>query len=64
VEISLYWKSLVGLARIGKAFDPVRSDAYYPEWKLAFTGNRLLDRPGSEKPSIRSDPMLIFRSGN
>ena len=39
---------------------PIRSD----HSTCLFTGNRLLDRTGSEKPPIRSDPLLIFRSGN
>jgi hypothetical protein len=37
VTLPFYWKSLAGSDRIGKTSDPVRSAAYYPEWKLAFT---------------------------
>jgi hypothetical protein len=37
IHLPFYWKSLAGSDRIGKTSDPVRSAAYYPEWKLAFT---------------------------
>ena len=43
--------------------EPIRSAAYFPEWKLAFTGNCWIG-PDRKKTSIRSDPLLIFRSGN
>jgi hypothetical protein len=35
LHLSFYWKSLVGSERIGETSDPVRSSAYFPEWKLA-----------------------------